>query len=154
MQAILSVTVSARVSIEYIYLQLGRSIPKTSLPQIVRLTYIGTLAITRLVLTLLRHILLPRPHLPNLVHWGAALELQPNMGQQIKEEQNYAKQPFLLPVQDIVQYLQTDVEFGLSSAQVKQYQDKYGANKLDGDGGIPWYALLMKQIANAMILVS
>jgi P-type Na+/K+ transporter len=76
------------------------------------------------------------------------------MGKQVKEEQNYSRQPFLLPVEDVVQYLQTNVESGLSSAQVKQYQEKYGVNKLDGDGGIPWYALLMKQIANAMILVS
>ena len=76
------------------------------------------------------------------------------MGKPTREEQNYSKQPFLLPVDDILQHLETNIDSGLSSAQVKQYQEKWGANKLDGDGGIPWYALLMKQIANAMILVS
>ena len=75
------------------------------------------------------------------------------MGKSVREEQNYSRQPFLLPINDIVNHLQTNIDSGLSSAQVKQYQDRYGANKLDGDGGIPWYALLMKQIANAMILV-
>lgn len=76
------------------------------------------------------------------------------MGKPDREEQNYSKQPFLLPVNDITQYLQTNTDSGLSESQAKQYQEKYGANKLDTDGGIPWYALLMKQIANAMILVS
>jgi P-type Na+/K+ transporter len=76
------------------------------------------------------------------------------MGKETREEQNYSKQPFLLSVNDIFQHLQTNIESGLSSSQVKQYQEKYGANKLDGDNGIPWYSLLLKQIANAMILVS
>ena len=76
------------------------------------------------------------------------------MGKPAREEQNYSKQPFLLPVDDVYQHLQTSIDSGLSDSQVKQYQEKYGPNKLDGDGGIPWYALLMKQIANAMILVS
>lgn len=76
------------------------------------------------------------------------------MGKQTREEQNYTRQPFLLPVDDILKQLETNIETGLTSAQVKQYQERYGVNKLDGDGGVPWYALLMKQIANAMILVS
>lgn len=76
------------------------------------------------------------------------------MGKPVREAQNYSKQPFLLSVDDIIQDLQTNTDSGLSTSQVKQYQEKYGGNKLDGDGGIPWYAVLMKQIANAMILVS
>jgi P-type Na+/K+ transporter len=76
------------------------------------------------------------------------------MGKPVRSEQNYSKQPFLLEVEQLVKELQTNLETGLSASQVRQYQEKYGGNKLDGDGGIPWYALLMKQIANAMILVS
>ncbi|KAJ9628253.1 potassium/sodium eff [Knufia peltigerae] len=68
-------------------------------------------------------------------------------------EQNYPKQPFLLSVEEIVDHLQTRIESGLSTAQVEQYQDKYGPNKLSGEGGVAWYSILGKQISNAMILV-
>lgn len=68
-------------------------------------------------------------------------------------EQNYPKQPFLLSVEEIVDHLQTRIESGLSTAQVDQYQDKYGPNKLSGEGGVAWYSILGKQISNAMILV-
>lgn len=76
------------------------------------------------------------------------------MGKPTHAEQNYSKQPFLLGVDDILQHHETSIDGGLSSTQVKSHQEKYGENKLDSDGGVPWYALLMKQIANAMILVS
>ncbi|KIW19646.1 potassium/sodium efflux P-type ATPase, fungal-type [Exophiala spinifera] len=68
-------------------------------------------------------------------------------------EQNYPKQPFLLSVDEVVDHLQTRIESGLANAQVQQYQDKYGPNKLSGDGGVSWYSILGKQISNAMILV-
>lgn len=76
------------------------------------------------------------------------------MGKPKKEEQNYAKQPFLLSVEDIQEHLQTNPDSGLSSSQVSQYSEKYGENKLEGDGGVAWYSILGKQISNAMILVS
>ncbi|KAL6246452.1 potassium/sodium eff [Rhinocladiella similis] len=68
-------------------------------------------------------------------------------------EQNFPKQPFLLSVDEILDHLQTRIESGLSSAQIQQYQDKYGPNKLTGEGGVAWYSILGKQISNAMILV-
>lgn len=70
-----------------------------------------------------------------------------------KEEQNFPKQPFLLSVDEILSHLQTKKESGLTSTQAKEYQIKYGENKLDGDGGVAWYQILGKQISNAMILV-
>ena len=69
-------------------------------------------------------------------------------------EQNYSKQPFLLSTDEITNHLGTNIDSGLSSAQVQQYQEKYGPNRLEGDGGISWYSILGKQISNAMILVS
>lgn len=68
-------------------------------------------------------------------------------------EQSYSKHPFLLSTDEVVEHLETNLELGLTSAQVQQYQAKYGPNKLDGDGGVSWYAILGKQISNAMILV-
>lgn len=70
-----------------------------------------------------------------------------------RAEQNYTKQPFLLSVDEIADHLQTNIDSGLSNAQVQQYQEKYGPNKLVGDGGVSWYSILGKQISNAMILV-
>ena len=76
------------------------------------------------------------------------------MGKATKEGQNYSKQPFLLSVDEIVDHLETKTDSGLSASQAKQYEDKYGENRLESDGGIAWYAILGKQVSNAMILVS
>jgi P-type Na+/K+ transporter len=76
------------------------------------------------------------------------------MGKPKKEEQNYTKQPFLLSVDEVIDHLQTRTDSGLSSAQAKQCINKYGENKLEGDGGVAWYSILGKQVSNAMILVS
>ncbi|KIW97426.1 potassium/sodium efflux P-type ATPase, fungal-type [Cladophialophora bantiana CBS 173.52] len=70
-----------------------------------------------------------------------------------RAEQNYPKLPFLLSADEIIIHLETRLDSGLSSAQVQQYQQKYGPNRLEGDGGVSWYAILGKQISNAMILV-
>ncbi len=70
------------------------------------------------------------------------------------EAQNYTKQPFLLPVEEVLQHRNVQKDAGLSSAQVQQYGQKYGQNKLEGEGGVKWYSLLLKQISNAMILVA
>jgi len=79
----------------------------------------------------------------------------PTMGKKsTRAEQNYPKQPFLLTPDEILTHLETRVESGLSGAQAQQYQEKYGPNRLEGDGGVSWYSILGKQISNAMILVS
>jgi magnesium-transporting ATPase (P-type) len=67
--------------------------------------------------------------------------------------QNYTKQPFLLSVDEVLLHLATKQDVGLSSARVQQYRQKYGENELEGEGGVRWYSLLIKQISNAMILV-
>lgn len=76
------------------------------------------------------------------------------MGKATRSDQNYTKQPFLLSVDEIKYEIETNLESGLSSSQVQQYQEKYGPNRLEGDGGVSWYSILGKQISNAMILVS
>ena len=77
------------------------------------------------------------------------------MGKKVSasEAQNFNKQPFLLSIDDISKHLQTDTESGLSSAQIERYRQKYGENRLEGEGGVKWYSMLLKQISNAMILV-
>ena len=36
---------------------------------------------------------------------------------------------------------------------MQEAQRKYGPNKLEGEGRVRWYSVLLKQISNAMILV-
>lgn len=67
---------------------------------------------------------------------------------------DYNKQPFLLSIDEVLQHLRVQKDAGLSSAQVQEYRDKYGSNKLHGGDAVRWYSLLLKQISNAMILVS
>ena len=87
--------------------------------------------------------------------WNTAQLLTfPTMGKATRAEQNYTKQPFLLSVDEIKNETETNLESGLSASQVQQYQEKYGPNRLEGDGGVSWYTILGKQISNAMILVS
>lgn len=61
---------------------------------------------------------------------------------------------FLLPVQDVANNLETDIERGLTSAQVAHLQEKHPPNELDVGGAIPWYTIFLRQLLNAMILVS
>ncbi|KAF2968589.1 hypothetical protein GQX73_g4962 [Xylaria multiplex] len=65
----------------------------------------------------------------------------------------FERHPFLLSVEDVAKQLDSDLERGLSSAQVTQLQQKYPSNELDVGGAIPWYKIFIKQLLNAMILV-
>jgi Na+-exporting ATPase len=65
----------------------------------------------------------------------------------------FPKHPFLLSVQEVKQATGTDVDKGLTSAQVAELQQKYPPNELDVGGGIAWYTIFIRQLCNAMILV-
>lgn len=66
----------------------------------------------------------------------------------------FDKHPFLLPVNDVAATLGTNLEKGLSSAQVAELSQIYPSNELDIGGGISWYTIFLRQLCNAMILVS
>ncbi|KJZ78648.1 hypothetical protein HIM_02039 [Hirsutella minnesotensis 3608] len=65
----------------------------------------------------------------------------------------FPKHPFLLTAEETAQALSTDIDKGLSSAQVVRLQQQYPKNELNVGKGIPWYSILTKQIFNAMIIV-
>ncbi|GAB0137596.1 hypothetical protein EsDP_00005855 [Epichloe bromicola] len=65
----------------------------------------------------------------------------------------FLQHPFLLSVEETAKALNTDIDRGLTSAQVNELQQKYPKNELDVGEGIPWYKILTKQILNAMIIV-
>lgn len=64
----------------------------------------------------------------------------------------FEKHPFLLPSADVAAALKTDIDNGLTSAQVAQLQNTYPSNELDIQGSISWHSILAKQLFNAMIL--
>jgi len=68
-------------------------------------------------------------------------------------KQKFDQHPFLLSVDQVVRHLQTSLEVGLSCAQAQNVLRKHGPNKLDGEGSVRWYSVLLKQVSNAMILV-
>lgn len=59
-----------------------------------------------------------------------------------------------LTTEALVEELKVDTENGLTSEEAKTRLDEYGLNKLDEGPGVQPVKILIKQIANAMILVS
>jgi Na+-exporting ATPase len=64
-----------------------------------------------------------------------------------------ARHPFLLPFDEVAQRFGTNIDTGLSARQVLELQKECPPNELEGGGAVAWYKLLLKQVANAMILV-
>ncbi|KAK0620952.1 hypothetical protein B0T14DRAFT_497374 [Immersiella caudata] len=63
------------------------------------------------------------------------------------------KHPFLLRPEEVAEDIGTDLDKGLTSAQVAEAQSKYPPNELDIGSGIAWYTIFIRQLCNAMILV-
>jgi magnesium-transporting ATPase (P-type) len=66
---------------------------------------------------------------------------------------HFERHPFLLAPADVAAALDTDIDNGLTSAQVAQLQQQYPPNELNVEGAISWYTIFIKQLFNAMILV-
>jgi P-type Na+/K+ transporter len=69
------------------------------------------------------------------------------------EKQDFDKEVYKLTIEEAIDSLKTNKDTGLTSAEAQSRQQRYGVNAIEGDGGVKWYSLLMKQISNAMILV-
>ena len=67
--------------------------------------------------------------------------------------QEYPKHPFTQLSEEVITHLQTNDETGISPNQAQEAQKTYGPNKLEGEGGVKWHKVLLKQVSNAMILV-
>lgn len=66
-----------------------------------------------------------------------------------------SRPPFLLTINEVQQELQVaDLGSGLNAADAQRLLDSHGHNSLNDEEGVKWLPLLMKQISNAMILVS
>jgi Na+-exporting ATPase len=69
--------------------------------------------------------------------------------------QSYLSQPaHSLPFDNVIQELGTNSDDGLTSGEAKGRIEKYGENVLEGDEGVSFAKIVIRQIANAMMLVS
>lgn len=75
------------------------------------------------------------------------------MGKPTYSQPEYPHHPFLIQSQDIYQQLKTNKDTGLNDQRAREAQQQYGPNKLEGEGSVQWYTILLKQVSNAMILV-
>lgn len=76
--------------------------------------------------------------------------MAPKLSPHRKTEQH----PFLLSVEEVARQLDTNIETGLNAAKVQEFQRNHPPNELEDGGGVSWHKILIKQLTNAMILVS
>jgi Na+-exporting ATPase len=69
--------------------------------------------------------------------------------------QSYLSQPaHSLSFEAVIRELGTNSDDGLTTSEVKQRLEKYGQNILEGDEGVSIAKIFIRQVANAMMLVS
>ncbi|KAF8935795.1 Na+ ATPase [Haplosporangium gracile] len=56
-------------------------------------------------------------------------------------------------VEQTAQHYSTNITEGLSSTEASARLKKYGANELQGEGGVKWYKVLWRQVANALVFI-
>ncbi len=67
---------------------------------------------------------------------------------------SFPRHPFLLSAQEVAESLETHLDRGLSVNQVTQASQKYPPNELQVSGAISWHTIFIRQLFNAMVLVS
>ncbi|MFW2513743.1 cation-translocating P-type ATPase [Demequina sp. SO4-13] len=56
-------------------------------------------------------------------------------------------------VDDVLEALDVDADAGLTTEEVSRRRERAGRNEIADDGGTPWWVLLWRQIANAVIVL-
>ena len=59
-----------------------------------------------------------------------------------------------LPYETVLSELSTEADEGLSAAEAKKRLEEHGPNEIEGGEGVSFAKIVIKQIANAMMLVS
>lgn len=60
---------------------------------------------------------------------------------------------YCLSPEDVLKELSTNAEEGLSSSEAKRRLDEHGQNELEGGESVSFAKIVIRQIANAMMLV-
>ncbi|KAI1315931.1 Na+ ATPase [Mortierella claussenii] len=58
-----------------------------------------------------------------------------------------------LTVDQVAEHYSTNIHEGLSSQEATERLKKYGSNELQGNGGVKWYKVLWRQVANTLVLI-
>ena len=58
-----------------------------------------------------------------------------------------------LPVNQVAEHAKTDVDDGLTTQEATKRLELYGFNELSGQGDVSALAVLIRQIANALMLI-
>ncbi|ORY83651.1 putative sodium P-type ATPase [Protomyces lactucae-debilis] len=64
-----------------------------------------------------------------------------------------SKLPFLLSFKDVNEQIKTNLDSGLSKAEVDSRLKVFGKNELEGDNGVSLGAVILGQVVNSMVLV-
>ncbi|KAG0031268.1 hypothetical protein BGZ81_001557, partial [Podila clonocystis] len=56
-------------------------------------------------------------------------------------------------VEQTAQHYNTSILEGLSAEEAANRLKSYGANELEGNGGVKWYKVLWRQVANALVVI-
>lgn len=86
-------------------------------------------------------------------------QLRNDMGEKTEQAGGQHVQPLSKPAHsltydDILRELQVNSEEGLSAAEAKKRLELHGPNELEGGEGVSLAKIVIRQIANAMMLVS
>lgn len=58
-----------------------------------------------------------------------------------------------LTVDQVAEYYSTNTLEGLTSEEATKRLTIYGSNELQGSGGVKWYKVLWRQLANALVVI-
>ena len=72
----------------------------------------------------------------------------------VDSNQSLTQPAHSLASEAVLNQLGADLEEGLSCENAQERLEKYGANVLESDDGLPLLKIFIKQIANAMTMVS
>lgn len=79
---------------------------------------------------------------------------QPKNSKSSLDVTSYLSQPaHSLSIDDAIRELATNSDDGLTSGEARLRIEKYGENILQGDTGVSFAKIVIRQIANAMMLV-
>ncbi|KAF9918138.1 Na+ ATPase [Lobosporangium transversale] len=56
-------------------------------------------------------------------------------------------------VEQVAEHFSTNIHEGLSSQEAAERLKKYGSNELQGNGGVKWYKVLWRQLANVLVVI-
>jgi len=71
-----------------------------------------------------------------------------------KTDFSLAQPAYRLTPEEIARQLNTDIVQGLTKQEAKRRCDVVGENTLEGSGGVSIWKVLLRQVANALTLVS